>query len=301
MKHIALNIDSNYVSYCSILIKSILKYNQGITFHILHNGLKDKEKNIIERRIDIDSINKVFFYLVDSSHFKNMPKSIQWPEAIYYRLIIPQLLGENIKKVLYLDCDIMVRGSLNELFETNLSSFGIAAVEDVLSPISPMIEALGADPTFGYFNSGVLLINLEYWKENAITEKTLDFINDNLDVIQHPDQDALNYVLNKNWKKIHSKWNFLRGFQDRYYSKEHLLKDSNKESINYPIILHFSGVKPWSSRCRSIYKFEYHEIMREAGFENLIPNLDLKDHAEELVVRFLHKNKMRWCKTNYYV
>ncbi|MBY7919502.1 glycosyltransferase family 8 protein [Vibrio fluvialis] len=302
MHNITFNIDSKYVVYCQILIKSILNHNDRINFHILHSGLSDIDKEQISSSVsNADVQSKVDFYYVDDTTFSHMPKTSQWPTTIYYRIMIAELLSENIDKVLYLDCDILVRGSLDNLFNTCLDGYGVAAVEDILSPIAPMIESINADPLMGYFNSGVMLLNLKYWRENNVVEKIIKFINDNLDIIRHPDQDAINSILNMNWKKVHYKWNFLKNYQNIYFCKEHLDKDLNKQSINYPVIVHFSGVKPWSSKCRSAFKFEYHNVMRQLGMNEDIPKATLFDKLEYIVVKLLDATGLKKCRVNYFV
>jgi lipopolysaccharide biosynthesis glycosyltransferase len=298
MKNIILNIDNKYVDYCCVFIISCLKYNEA-KFHILHNGLDcksiEKIKSICEPK------GNVSFYQIDSSLFKNMPVSEKWPEAIYYRILISEVLPKDIKRVLYSDCDVMIRGCIDELWETELEGFSVAAVEDVLSPIAPMSEILGCDPYNGYFNSGVMLINLDYWRENNISNKCLDYINDNLNIIKHPDQDALNYVLNNTWKRVHCKWNFLSAYQNLYYDEYHLMADYEKKIKNYPVVIHFSGVKPWSSKCRSIYKYEYFKVITDSELDMVPPKKTYKDIIEFFLVFFLDKINLRKKKVNYFL
>lgn len=302
MINIAFNIDSKYVPFCRVLIQSILNYNSNVSFHILHSDLKsDHIEELNQSVINADINSLISFYHIDDNQFSHMPKSSQWPTTIYYRLMIANFLSNEIEKVLYLDCDILVRGSLEPLFDTCLDGFGIAAVEDVLSPIAPMIESINADPLMGYFNSGVMLINLKYWRDNDIVDKTIEFINNNLKILQHPDQDALNSVLNKSRKKLHYKWNFLKNYQNIYFRHEYLEKDVKKISLNYPIIVHFSGVKPWTSKCRSIFKYEYHEVMRQVGMSKMVPKPKLLDRFELLIVKMLDIFGLKRCRVNYFV
>lgn len=298
MIHIALNIDEKYSDYASVLIKSVLKYNTNVNFHILHNGISESAKNRIKSNLDTGSL--ISFYIVDSSLFNGMPVSDQWPEAIYYRILIPSLLPHDINKVLYCDCDILIRGNIEELWGTEFNNEGVAAVEDILSPISPMLERLGCDPNIGYFNSGVMLINLDFWREAKVASKAIEFISNNKDIIRHPDQDALNAVLNNHWKKLHYRWNFLSSYQNTYYDKDDLLLDFNKKSINFPVIVHFSGAKPWTSRCKSIYKFEYYDIMGIANINTTKPEVSIRDNVEFYILRLLNYFKIRKLKSNYY-
>jgi lipopolysaccharide biosynthesis glycosyltransferase len=298
-KHIALNIDKNYVNYCCVLMMSFIHNNNELYFHILNNDLEIGDQNRI-RDIVNDTDSEVSFHFVDDKKFDGFPVSNQWPAAIYYRLLIPELLPAELEKVLYCDCDVMVRGSIDELWDLDISEYGVAAVEDVLSPITPMVEQLGCNPDFGYFNSGIMLINLSFWRKNDISESALSYLRNNLEKIKHPDQDALNYVLNKCWYRLHYKWNFLSTYQNLYYDREHLLADYNKTIVNYPKIIHFSGVKPWNSRCRSIFKFEYIKFSNDAKVNIDFNRHKFAEYVEYVAVLLLDKFKLKKCKVNYY-
>ncbi|WP_316674357.1 glycosyltransferase family 8 protein [uncultured Tolumonas sp.] len=298
-KHIALNIDKNYVNYCCILIKSFIHHNNELHFHILNNDLNSENQSKIQNIVEgTDSV--ISFHFVNDNRFDGFPVSNQWPTAIYYRLLIPELLPAELEKVLYCDCDVMIRGSIDELWDIDLTGYGVAAVEDVLSPITPMIEQLGCDPEFGYFNSGVMLINLSFWRENNISELALSYLQSNLDKIKHPDQDALNFVLNKHWYRLHYKWNFLSTYQNLYYDKNHLLADYNKTINNYPKIIHFSGVKPWNSKCRSIFKYEYIKFSNDAKLNINFSRHSSMEYIRHFALLLLDRMKLKKCSVNYY-
>lgn len=296
---IALNIDKNYVKYCAILICSIKKHNENACYHILHNDLTLEDQE--EIMLHSGAGRKIIFYHVDSTKFEKLPKSQQWPEAIYYRLLIANIINKEVNKVLYLDCDILVRGSLNELFAIDMEGVGLAAVEDVLSPLAPMLENINCSPDYGYFNSGVMLINTAYWRDRKVLEDIFDFINKNVSILQHPDQDALNAIFSGKWMKLNYRWNFLRSYQNLYYDHTHMLSDYNLETKNYPVIIHFSGVKPWSPKSRSIFKFQYHEAMKVAKYEELVPKPTLLDRLEYVIIRSLDKTNIKKFRINYFL
>ncbi|PSW23124.1 hypothetical protein C9J21_22180 [Photobacterium phosphoreum] len=298
MIQIAINIDEKYTDYACVLITSVLKYNKKVTFHILHNGLSAKSKLKLKRNLNNSS--NIELYEINSEIFKGMPTTQQWPEAIYYRILVSDLLPNSLDKVIYCDCDVMFRGELSSLWNINIDGYSIGAIEDVLSPISPMLEKIGCNPCNGYFNSGVMLINLVYWRENNISEKALKFIREKIDIITHPDQDALNNVLNNSWLSIHSKWNFLTPFQNLYYDKKHMISDYNKTNEHYPVIVHFSGDKPWTSKCKSIYKFEYLELMKLADIDIELPKNKINDYFEYIILKFLDYFNIRKLKVNYF-
>ncbi|MEQ9969529.1 glycosyltransferase family 8 protein [Pectobacterium parvum] len=298
IKNIILNIDRNYIKYCAIFIISTCKYNDNVFFHILSHDIDGDGERFLKSFLSDTA--QIKFYDVDSSIFNGMPTSSKWPKAIYYRLLIPVLLGSDIDKALYCDCDILIRGALDELFDTDLSDYAVAAVEDVLSPIAPMITDIGCNPEYGYFNSGVLLFNLIYCREYQLTKKCISFINNSNHLITHPDQDALNVILANKWKKLHYRWNFLTPYQSLYYTHDQMMSDYNKYNSHYPVILHFSGDKPWLSTCRTIYKIEYLEYFSDIRLNMVKPNHSIKEIIIHYSIVLLDKFGLRPKRVNYF-
>ena len=107
-------------------------------------------------------------------------------------MIIPDLLPQNINKVLYLDSDLVVISSLEELYQVNLNDYFLAVQ--------------GSRKT-GYFNSGVMVLNLQKWRNEKISTKVLDWARENKEKLRHWDQTALNHVIASNFVTIDRKWN----------------------------------------------------------------------------------------------
>jgi lipopolysaccharide biosynthesis glycosyltransferase len=276
MIHVACNIDSKYTKYCSVLMVSLFENNKDekIKMHILGDYLTSLNK------FDLTEIahrysNEIQFYEVPEDVFNGFPTSKQWPKVIYYRLMLPELIDKKVERVLYVDCDIIFRGSIKELFEINLKNNIIAAVEDVLSPYAPLIEELGYSPELYYFNSGVVLIDVPKWLNNDSTSKCIEFINSSN--VTHPDQDALNAVFNGKWLRLHYRWNFLSNFHTNYIKKEHFYSDLTCKSRYSPIIIHFSGIKPWQNNCIDPFKIEYFNYLSMTKWKNEVPKHKIRD------------------------
>ncbi|WP_202799349.1 glycosyltransferase, partial [Treponema sp. JC4] len=97
----------------------------------------------------------------------------------YLRFFIEKKLPSDVHKVLYFDCDIIVVDSLMELYETDISDFSLAAAFDVECDDICRYNRLDYPFKDGYFNSGVMLINLDYWRKHSISEKALKFVMEN--------------------------------------------------------------------------------------------------------------------------
>ena len=130
------------------------------------------------------------------------------------RLFIPYFIPEEIEYVLYLDVDMIVLDDVTKLFENDLKEKVIAAVLD------PRIitfdnswggvlnyESLGLPGDTRYFNTGLLLMNTKKWRDQDVTRKIIDCIDNNKKYANYPDQYGLNVVLANQWFELDPAWN----------------------------------------------------------------------------------------------
>ena len=165
----------------------------------------------------------------------HLPKDLSsYPLNIYMRLFIPYFIPEGVKRVLYLDADMIVLRDLTELWNTDISKHTIGAVLDPRLKTFDNnwggiknFKALGFKGTTPYFNTGMLLINTERWRAGNITEQIVNVINNNKRFANYPDQYGMNIVLHDQWLRIDDRWN-------------HFVTERDKT----PYILHFVERKP---------------------------------------------------------
>lgn len=281
--HIACNIDSKYTQYCGVLMVSISENNQAynIHYHILGDSLTQKNVDSLKNIANYYN-NDISIYNIEPDLFNGFPVSDQWPKVIYSRIILPNLLPSHVGKVLYLDCDIVCRGSLKELIETDMEGKTICAVQDILANFPGMYNRLQYSPKYGYFNSGVILFDIPKWKAHNFTHQCMSYLKNNH--VIHPDQDALNVVLHDQWKNIDIRWNFISNYHTRYISMDERNMDLYKTDKYYPILVHFTGAKPWSNKCDSPYKKDYLEYQNKTEWHGQIPKHTIKQHIIHLLI-----------------
>jgi len=255
--------DRGYLQHLAVALASLLENNSGMNIYIINNDIsaadwkklqklfEGKDSNLIDAKIDDKQIES----LITHSHFT---------KAIYYRLFIPDIVHGD--KALYLDADIVVNGQINNLYKTDISSTFIAAVHN--PGINNHVE-LKMDYSAKYFNSGVMLINLEYWRTYNIKEKVIEFIAGRQGVVQFPDQDGLNSVINGNWREIHPKYNMHTIFTHEGFAVDSIIK----EAIDNPVIIHYtSSFKPWHFGNSHLYKHLYWKYLRMTPYKYAIPS-----------------------------
>lgn len=184
------------------------------------------------------------------------------------------MLPDNIHKVLYLDGDIIVYDDLTELWNTDVKGYAVAAGQSILNKSIELIQKLGYDPKYGYFNSGVLLINMDYWRENHVVDLFVDYINKNMDNLRFADQDVLNPIFCDKRLELSIRYNFCTGFllNENYRVKfpADLIYEIDKW-YKSPCIIHFhSNNKPWNSDCDNIYRWIWRKYRDETKWKGYL-------------------------------
>ena len=185
--------------------------------------------------------------------------------AVLYRLRIADLLSE-LDRVIYLDADTMVLASLRPLWEEDLEGKPIAAVRDIGYPSFAGIIAwreLELEPAAQYFNSGVLVIDLDRWRELNIGLAAVDLGARH--EFRFRDQCALNVVCMNNWHRVPARWNVQRG---------HFSPDGPPwaiegyepmtDALADPAIMHFCNPRwnrPWLVECDHPYRERWFEAL----------------------------------------
>ena len=185
----------------------------------------------------------------------------------YARLFISSVLPENLEKVLYLDCDIIIRQSLEELWNLDMHGKTIAALKDAFSKWYRM--NIDLKPKDIMFNSGVMLINLKRWKVQKVEKDLLRFIGSKNGKIQQGDQGALNAVLSHDTYCFEPRFNSVTIYYDFSYEEmlvyrkppEFYSEKQIKKAIENPVIIHFTtsflSRRPWVEGCQHRYACEW--------------------------------------------
>jgi len=181
--------------------------------------------------------------------------------AAYLRLLLPDVLPEPLEKVLYLDSDLVVRRSLQELWNVGPGDCAIRAVQEFGQPYAaPALglsrlgitkhEELGIKPDAPCFNSGVMLVNLKRWREENVSDRALSYLREYAAHLNCHDQEGLNVALHGEWGQLDPRWNRM----SQIYALEHWpetpfkeqIRETRDELIRDPYIVHYNGrTKPW--------------------------------------------------------
>lgn len=223
--------------------------------------------------------------------------------SIYYRMFIPSLFPE-YKKGIYLDSDIVVVDDISKLYFEDIKDYLVGAVADEVIAGSKVFQqytkdALDLEPN-KYFNSGVLLMNLEMFRKEKIEEKFLHLLNKyNFDVIA-PDQDYLNILCKNKVKYINRGWDRMPNVDESFDESELRLIHFNmfKKPWNYSNVLYEEYF--WKYAAKTDF-YEYISKMKdnytkedrendEIGVQNMIKQSDRIVQSENTFKNILKDN-----------
>ena len=229
---IVLIADQAYTEQLTVTMKSIMYHNKSVNFYIINQGIMPdwfRKMRRIVRNLGGELYNIPFDIGLISDNWRTQNHISPIAYAKYF---IPRLIDR--ERVLYLDTDIIVNGSLNSFFLTDLKGFPVAAVRDI----------------DGSFNTGVMLIDNLQWKDLSVLDKCLELFEGEKSKhweLEHfnGDQTILNSVFQDNWLELDKRFNVQVGY-DLVAFYNHWEEHFNLE--DEPLVIHYTtNRKPWNS------------------------------------------------------
>lgn len=262
--------DMNYAQHLAVAMCSLFENNRSevIDVYLFNSDFQGKPWEALQslarrygrRLIDVKIRDKDFENLVTRFHYT---------KEMYYRFCIAEKLDHS--KALYLDADIVVNGSVKDLYETEIDDYYLAGV---VNPGFDRHDELGMSAEAKYFNSGVMLLNLPAWRRDSIKEKVIHVVETKRLAVHYPDQCGMNAVVNGRWRELHPRYN-LQGcfFEAGASNYAECFKENELEAaMRDPVIIHFSGSgKPWRVRSKHPYRKLYWKFLRKTPFKRYLP------------------------------
>lgn len=271
--NISCTINSTYTQHFGVMCASLFEHNPQHQFEIflIYDHIAEEEKEKIEMLFQKYQQKITFISFKLNDLIAKYPLSNHAHYANYYRLFLTELLPQEVKKVIYLDCDLLVLTDVMPLWEMNekeINRYSLWAVSEGTS--EPKAQALGIENPENYFNSGVMLINLQKWREENLLDKFMSFVQSYPEKIELWDQDVLNAVC-KDYGLLPSAWN----------TKS--CQNIKKKKI---YILHYTGIhKPWHYLSKHNHKNLYFKYLKKTPWKNF----KMKDKT---IGNFLRKHKI---------
>jgi lipopolysaccharide biosynthesis glycosyltransferase len=267
------------VCFTSILVHKSL--DRSISLNVIDGGISSLNKQLLQMTMDKFSA-KINFFKIDTDIYHDMVVSQHITNAAYYRLSIPDLFeGTGVEKLIYVDCDLIIKDDISQLWDIPLFDYTLAAVSDIGGLFR--LEDLNMPSTSAYFNSGVMMINLTKWRKGGVTKTVLNYLIENRDKIHYHDQDGLNAILYNQWLSLPPNWNMQSNMLERNKStcfSEEVLK----EAALRPSIIHFTGTsKPWQYDNIHPYKNEYYRYLSMTVWNSFKPEKTFKNILKRVI------------------
>ena len=230
---VVLAANAAYSEQVLTTIKSIVCHNRFIKFYVINSDFPTEWFVSMRKKLaklDCQIVNA----RVDGSHISQYKTNIHY--SVFLRYFTATFVEED--QALYLDCDIVVTRDLSEIFAVDLGSYPLGAVRD-----------LGGEVYFGeqIFNSGVLLINVNYWRENDIAGQLIEMTDNLHDKVTQDDQSILNMLFENRWLELPFAYNCI--------TLHTTFSDYEPEKGLYPPVIHYlTERKPWKEYTQSIYR-----------------------------------------------
>ncbi len=264
--------DESYVMPLAVTLRTAgesLRVGRSLEVYLLDNGISSRSWDLLQQSIDglpiqIRRISPPIDLVADlqiSHHISH---------TAYLRLLADRWLPTDLDRVVYLDSDLIVQESLCGLWAESLGNAAVLAVPDIACPFvdaklgcenfrnaAPYLASmmpirnyreLGIDGRRHYFNSGVMVMNLDRWRQERLGETLLECLRQNREHVWCWDQYALNVVMHDRWRALPMRWNSGSHIYEYPSTRNSpIAVESYLEMIERPAIVHFtSEFKPWT-------------------------------------------------------
>ena len=298
--------DHRFVMPTGVMMYSLCCNNQDadIVLHVIcSKSVTDKDKADLRGVIQQFSGKSIMFYDIDENYVEKIPAITNRADitiTAFFRLFLTEILPETINKVLYLDGDVIVRHSLLPLWNLDISDYPLAAATDCCVAAEPEeYERLGYPMSYGYFNSGVCLLNLDYWRKHNCLKDFIGLLGDG-DKLRYYDQDVLNMLFHTSKFNLPIKYNLMTVFlyKNPKWNNTKFEHEIN-ESLQEPVIIHYAGGdKPWFRYNENepplstlFYKYQNHTIWKGIKYDFRPPIKKLRNFIGDKMREFGLKPK----------
>lgn len=267
--NILVTLDRNYLKPLNVLLASLFVNNPGERFdlYLISDDLTEEQLR------GTDALCAPFgaalhLLRVGEDWFSDAPTVRYYARAMYYRLLAAEILPKELDRILYLDPDMLVINPVRALYDTELGGKLFAAcihkgLVNLSGPVNKI--RLSTYETEGYYNSGMLLMNLPAIRRDVRPEDVFAYAQKNRQLLVLPDQDILNGLYGDRILPVEES---LYNYDARRF-KEYLLASGREMDMDWVMrhtaILHFCGKsKPWNRGYARRFAALYKHYMRIA-------------------------------------
>ncbi|MFS8501385.1 MAG: glycosyltransferase family 8 protein [Caldicoprobacter sp.] len=252
--NILVTLNAAYVPPLKVMLKSLFdNCSEKVEVYLMHSDIQKQELERLSAFVEACG-HALYPLTVERDMFAEAPVNFYYPPEMYYRLIAHTVLPAHVDRILYLDPDILVLNPIEPLYYTEIDGYYFAAAAHSKPVIDYINRIRLRTESNRYYNSGVLLINVELLRKEVQVQQIFDYIKEHAHELILPDQDVLNGLF---WHKIKPLDEHLYNYDARRYGT-YFLATKGRVNLDFvmhnTVILHFCGrKKPWHPNYR--YRF----------------------------------------------
>lgn len=255
-----------YVPYLSVVMRSVMDFSSDRYKYVItvtHTDITEKHQAALKEMVSEKENFDVAFIDVtqEMENYMNLFISNHIKIETYFRLLLPKLMPD-VHKVLYMDCDVIANHDVAELYNTDIAENFLAGTRDADSAANYNTDSdyreyidksLGLSNPYDYLQAGIIVMNLDKFRECCGTDKLLDTAMSRQ--WRFHDQDVLNYRCKGRIKFVDYAWNFVYDYDENFrrstnviVNAPHYIMSDYMRAKKEPKIIHFSWTnKPWFS------------------------------------------------------
>lgn len=272
--NIVMSFNHAYVKYARVMLQSLYENNGlvNISVHVLHCDLQEADKAFLQEQAKKFG-QQISFYDFDKTLLpEKIITTAEWSIEAYFRLFMTEILPQSVKRLLYLDVDVIINKPIYDFYYMDMQEREIVGCrdfprilkEDFGDKRKELFDSIKQDERFVYINSGVMLVDLEQLRGKIRGTDYMKVLQEQLGGLLAPDQDIINLV---HWENI--------GLVDefRYDFFNSCLKGLEAREVKQLVsIIHYAGPKPWmpidiNVNAHRIW-WEYAKLLENTGLEN---------------------------------
>ncbi len=274
--------DENYVEIAGVSIESLLDNNRDvddIVIYLVEDSITELSREKLRKTVEKYNREIVFISKPDIRKLTGTDLlTLRWSDSAFSRLYLDIVFRDypSVEKILYLDCDTLIVDGLKQLWNTDITDCLGAAVFECMGNMHKKI--VGAKNSDNYFNSGVMLLNVDKWRNDNISQRCSEYIKARKGKIEYVDQGVINGTVVRELKAVESprynltalSWDFSYDEMQVYRKPDHgYSRIQWEEAKSNPAIIHFTtsflSIRPWFDGSETPWtdKWRYYKSLSE--------------------------------------